>query len=224
MDVMTRDPPEDPDAQHTVTDFLDYTEYLPSDLVRSLTLIGNLDESYLAAAGAVHDLSKEYGSLPSLPPNKRQSAQALRQHISHNLDYAISCRESAHGEATRLFEMVDRHYNRLTSIITKLRALPKPPSRDPTPVPRSPKQLAKRLLRELLYGLMAQGLQRLQGDLQPNLKSGIEAAKSQCLVKCFHHQTRTLHFHSQTRIGNQYRHHPFQCLHLVLEGRASQPG
>ena len=143
MDVMTRDTPEDPDAQHTVTDFLDYTEYLPSDLVRSLTLIGNLDESYLAAAGAVHDLSKEYGSLPSLPLNKRQSAQALRQDISHNLDYAISCRESAHGEATRLFEMVDRHYNRLTSIITKLRALPKPPSRDPTPVPRSPQAARK---------------------------------------------------------------------------------
>ena len=143
MDAMTGDAPEDPDAQHTVTDFLDYTEYLPSDLVRSLTLLGNLDENYLAAAGAVHDLSKDYGSLPSLPPNERPSAQALRREISHNLDYAISCRESAHGEATRLFEMVDRHYNRLNSIITKLHALPKPPSRDPTPVPRSPQATRK---------------------------------------------------------------------------------
>ena len=140
---MTRDPPEDPDAQHTVTDFLDYTEFLPSDLVRSLTLIGNLDESYLGAADTVHELSKEYGSLPSLPPSERQSAQYLRKGISRNLDYAISCRESAYGEATRLFEMVDRHYNRLTSIITKLHALPKPPSRDPTPVPRSPRAIRK---------------------------------------------------------------------------------
>lgn len=34
----------DPDAQATVTDFLDFTEYLPSDMIRSLTLIGKLDE------------------------------------------------------------------------------------------------------------------------------------------------------------------------------------
>ena len=138
MEVMPRDAPEDPDAQATITDFLDYTEYLPSDLARSLTLIGKLDEGYLAAAGTVHDLAKEYGSLPSIPPNKRPSSQALRYEISQNLDYAISSRESASGEASRLYEMVDRHYNRLTSIRTKLHALPKPPSRDPTPVPRSP--------------------------------------------------------------------------------------
>ena len=143
MEVLTADPPEDPDAQHTVTDFLDYTEYLPSDLVRSLTLIGKLDESYLGAAGEVHDLTKEYGSLPDIPLNQRRNTEDLRHQISHRLDHAISCRESAYGEATRLFEMVDRHYNRLTSIITKLHALPKPPSRDPTPVPRSPQATRK---------------------------------------------------------------------------------
>lgn len=134
---------EDPDAQHTVTDFLDYTEYLPSDLVRSLTLIGKLDDSYLTAANIVHDLTKEYGALPSLSTNNKPSPQALRHNISHNLDHAISCRESSYGEAIRLFEMVDRHYHRLISIITKLHALPKPPSRDPTPVPRSPQALRK---------------------------------------------------------------------------------
>ncbi|KAK4693158.1 hypothetical protein P7C71_g4190, partial [Lecanoromycetidae sp. Uapishka_2] len=135
--------PEDPDAQHTVTDFLDYTEYLPSDLVRSLTLIGKLDESYLTAADTVHDLTKEYGALPTTSPTKKAKPQALRSEISHNLDHAISCRESSYGEATRLYEMVDRHYHRLTSIITKLHALPKPPSRDPTPVPRSPQAVRK---------------------------------------------------------------------------------
>lgn len=146
----------------------------PSEI---LTLIGNLDESYLGAADTVHELSKEYGSLPSLPPSKRQSAQYLRKGISRNLDYAISCRESAYGEATRLFEMVDRHYNRLTSIISKLHALPKPPSRDPTPVPRSPRAIRKTPLPELLYGSMAQGLQHPPEDLQPNLRSGIEAGR-----------------------------------------------
>ena len=142
LDVMTRGetPPEDPDAQHTVTDFLDYTEYLPSDLVRSLTLIGKLDESYLTAVDTVHYLSKDYGSLPAMSPSKNSpvQAQTLRQEISHNLDHAMSCREASYGEASRLCEMVDRHYNRLSNIISKLHALPKPPSRDPTPVPRSP--------------------------------------------------------------------------------------
>lgn len=145
MEVIKRGdtPSEDPDAQHAVTDFLDYTEYLPSDLTRSLTLIGKLDESYLTATGAVHELSKDYGILPKLSPRKGTSARAqdLRHEISHNLDHAISCREAAYGEASRLYEMVDRHYNRLSNIITKLHALPKPPSRDPTPVPRSPQAI-----------------------------------------------------------------------------------
>ena len=142
MEVIARGttPPQDPDAQHTVTDFLDYTEYLPSDLTRSLTLIGKLDESYLTAAEQVHELAKDYGSLPSMSPRKGSiaQAQALRLEISQNLDYAMSCRESSFGEASRLYEMVDRHHSRLTNIISKLHALPKPPSRDPTPVPRSP--------------------------------------------------------------------------------------
>ena len=142
MEVMARGdtPPEDPDAQHTVTDFLDYTEYLPSDLIRSLTLVGKLDESYLNAVDKVHEFSKDYGSLPSSKPRKGvvTQAQNLRRDISHNLNYAMSCREASYGEASRLYEMVDRHYKRLENIISKLHALPKPPSRDPTPVPRSP--------------------------------------------------------------------------------------
>ena len=143
MEVMIEDPPLDPDAQTTVTDFLDYTEYLPSDLARSLTLIRKLDGIYITAADTVHELTKEYGSLPDLSPDKRPSSHDLRQEISYNLDHAISCRESSYGEASRLFEMVDRHHNRLTSIISKLHALPKPPSRDPTPVPRSPQASRK---------------------------------------------------------------------------------
>lgn len=143
MEVMIEDPPVDPDAQATVTDFLDYTEYLPSDLARSLTLIRKLDGSYITAADTVHELTKEYASLPQFSPNKRPSSQDLRQDISYNLDHAISCRESSYGEASRLFEMVDRHCSRLNSIISKLHALPKPPSRDPTPVPRSPQASRK---------------------------------------------------------------------------------
>jgi len=133
---LTVDVPVDPDAQATVTDFLDYTEYLPSDLIRSLTLIRKLDQSYLASTSAVHNLTKVYGSLPSIPINERPDPVSLRSQISHDLDHAISARESSYAEASRLYDVVDRHYNRLTSIISKLQSLPKPPSRDPTPAPQ----------------------------------------------------------------------------------------
>ncbi|KAL8763613.1 MAG: hypothetical protein Q9184_000613 [Pyrenodesmia sp. 2 TL-2023] len=137
LEVLTGESPPDPDAQATVTDFLDYTEYLPSDLVRSLTLIGKLDEAYLDCTDDIHALTKAYGSLPNLPIAGRPNAQALRQQISYHLDRAINARESAFAEAARLYDAVDRHSSRLTSISSKLKALPKPPSRDPTPVPQA---------------------------------------------------------------------------------------
>lgn len=137
LHIIANDLPPDPDAQATVTDFLDYTEYLPSDLIRSLTLVKKLDELYLSSADEVHQLSAAYASLPNASSANRPSPQALRQQISQSLDFAISARESSYAEASRLYDMVDRHYNRLTSIISKLHALPKPPSRDPTPVPQA---------------------------------------------------------------------------------------
>ncbi|KAI4204144.1 MAG: hypothetical protein LQ350_001335 [Teloschistes chrysophthalmus] len=137
LDVLTGELPPDPDAQATVTDFLDYTEYLPSDLVRSLTLIGKLDDSYLDCTDQVHSLTKTYGALPNSSSATRQDAQSLRQQISYHLDRAINARESSFAEASRLYESVDRHSSRLTSIISKLNALPKPPSRDPTPAPQA---------------------------------------------------------------------------------------
>ena len=144
LDGIGEDLPVDPDAQATITDFLDYTEYLPSDLTRSLTLIGKLDESYLNFSNKVHELTKAYGSLPAIPANKRKNSQHLRYLISHDLEHAINARESSYAEATRLYDVVDRHYNRLTSIISKLHALPKPPSRDPTPAPQASSPQASR--------------------------------------------------------------------------------
>ena len=135
---MPQNKPEDPDAQATITDFLDYTEYLPSDLNRALTLIGKLDETYLERADKVHNLSRQYGTLAKASQVGDVDPKTLRRDISYNLAHATKARESAYGEAERLHEMVNRHYNRLAGIRTKLQALPKPPSRDPTPVPRSP--------------------------------------------------------------------------------------
>ena len=144
LEALTGEPHPDPDAQATVTDFLDYTEYLPSDLVRSLTLIGKLDESYLECVDEIHSISKTYGELPGLPASNRPHSQDLRRDISYHLDRAQSARESSYAEAARLYDAVDRHSSRLTSIISKLNALPKPPSRDPTPVPQARSPQASR--------------------------------------------------------------------------------
>ncbi|KKY16849.1 putative phd finger domain [Phaeomoniella chlamydospora] len=125
----------DPDAQATITDLLDFTEYYPSDLIRSLTLIRGLDSTYLNNSHAVHDLSRIYSALPSLPASCRPDSAALREQISFHLDRAIDARENTLAEATRAYEATLRNTNRLQSIVSKLKALPKPPSRDPTPQP-----------------------------------------------------------------------------------------
>lgn len=127
--------PFDPDAQATVTDFIDYTEYLPADLIRSLTLIRGLDETYLEATQKVHELTKIYGQLPDLPPESRPKPQDLREQISIQLDRALNAREASYAEACRLYDVVDRHFDRLGCIKKKLESLPKPPSREPTPPP-----------------------------------------------------------------------------------------
>lgn len=149
----------DPDAQATVTDFLDYTEYLPSDILRSLTLIRGLDETYQTNSYQVHNFTKQYGSLPSLPATERPDPLLLRSQVSGYLDTALNARESSYAEACRLFDVADRHYNRLNSIINKLHALPKPPSRDPTPIKSlSPEVKRSRSGRKIEHGTSTQRL------------------------------------------------------------------
>lgn len=146
------DGPFDPDAQATVTDYIDYTEYLPADLIRSLTLIRGLDERYLDAAQSVHDSTKTYGQLPDLTPDTRPDARTLRKDISTQIDSAINARESAYAEACRLYDVVDRHFNRLDCIRQKLNALPKPASREPTPVAPVPTATATKRSRSSKKG------------------------------------------------------------------------
>ncbi|GLI72985.1 hypothetical protein PoHVEF18_001171 [Penicillium ochrochloron] len=138
------DGPFDPDAQATVTDFIDYTENLPADIIRSLTLVRGLEDRYLDSAQDVHSLTRSYGQLPFLASDERPSAISMRKDISRHLDRAINARESAFAEANRLYDVVDRHFDRLSCIRQKLEALPKPPSREPTPLPEpTPKRVRK---------------------------------------------------------------------------------
>jgi hypothetical protein len=133
--------PSDPDAQATVTDFLDFTEYLPSDMVRSFTLIRDLDETYLKAYSGVDGLTKTYGKLPQLPTDGKPDPVKLRTDISQNLSEATRARVLASTEAIRMSNNVDRHYNRAKNILAKLQAMAEayPPSREPSPVSQKTK-------------------------------------------------------------------------------------
>lgn len=113
----------DPDAQTTVTDFLDFTEYLPADITRSLTLIGKLDQTYVAASAKVNDLTTTWGQLPSIVAHKRPSAVQLRAEISEQLNQALSSRVYAHAEAVRMTENVNRHYSKANILLAKLKKM-----------------------------------------------------------------------------------------------------
>ena len=145
-DVISNHGHIDPDAQATVTDFIDYTEYLASDLERALTLVGKLDHTYEDATDKIHKLLYEYCQLP-VGDDKRASvlqAQELRGRISNKVELALNVREASYTEATRLHDDMQRHRNRLASIYSKLLALPKPPSRDVTPQPIQSPQAIRR--------------------------------------------------------------------------------
>ncbi|EPE10273.1 phd-finger domain-containing protein [Ophiostoma piceae UAMH 11346] len=113
----------DPDAQATVTDFLDFTEYLPSDMARSLTLIGSLDQSYIDASSKVHELTDLWGKLPNVPAESRPEPVNLRADISARLNQGMSSRVYAHAEALRMAENVNRHYFRAKTILSKLQTM-----------------------------------------------------------------------------------------------------
>ncbi len=113
----------DPDAQTTVTDFLDFTEYLPADMMRSLTLIGKLDQTYTTASSNVHELTTRWGQLPNVAAEERPSPVRLRADISRNLNHAVNARTYAHAEAIRMAENVNRHYIRASTILSKLQTM-----------------------------------------------------------------------------------------------------
>ncbi|KAK0665998.1 hypothetical protein QBC41DRAFT_367204 [Cercophora samala] len=115
----------DPDAQATVSDFLDFTEYLPADMMRSLTLIGQLDQAYMDASNNIDDLTTQWGQLPGLPTGakSKNTPVELRSQVSENLHHALNSRVYSHAEAQRMAENVNRHLNRAKTIFAKLQAM-----------------------------------------------------------------------------------------------------
>ncbi|KAM3472285.1 hypothetical protein MY8738_008942 [Beauveria namnaoensis] len=113
----------DPDAQNTVTDFIDFTEYLPADVIRSLTLIGKLDETYYQASLKVDDLTTTWARLPSIPARERPVPLNIRADISKHLRHAVDSRTFAHTEAVRMSENVNRHYFKAKTLLEKLQTM-----------------------------------------------------------------------------------------------------
>jgi len=130
----------DPDAQATVTDFLDFTEYLPSDMMRSLTLIGKLDQTHADASSELDKLTTQWGELPTIPQGDKPNPVDLRARISETLLHAVGSRIYSHAEAVRMAENVNRHYKRAKTILAKLQAMMEnypPPEEQKSPVATS---------------------------------------------------------------------------------------
>lgn len=133
----------DPDAQATVTDFLEFTEHLPADMIRSLTLIGKLDRDHADHSTALHELTRLWGQLPALvaADDKQRGTGTgmgtgtgtgttttptparLRGDIADAVARTYDARLLAHAEAVRMADNVSRHVNRLKLIHAKLRTM-----------------------------------------------------------------------------------------------------
>lgn len=125
----------DPDISATLSDFLTYTEHLPSAVVRSMTLIETLNKKAAALQKQMHDLLTTYSMLPTMAADHGPDPVGMRRDISHAYDKLEECKRMSAAEAARIEDMVTRDARRLQLVSQKLKALPMPPSRDATPEP-----------------------------------------------------------------------------------------
>lgn len=125
----------DPDISATLSDFLTYTEHLPSSVIRSLTLIQTLNEKSYALQINIDQLLRIYGKLPEDTSTDAPDPTQLRFEISKAYNKLEECKRMSAAESVRIEDMVAKEAKRLTLVSKKLKALPMPPSRDPTPEP-----------------------------------------------------------------------------------------
>lgn len=130
---LSRPPPTDPDIQATLSDYLTYTEHFPSHLTRALALIEQQTVKTERKITSIHQDTTSYALLPTLSGDARPDPVELRKNISYALEEAEKACRMRVEEAARLDEMAKREKNRLDIVVTKLKAQPMPPSRDPTP-------------------------------------------------------------------------------------------
>jgi hypothetical protein len=127
----------DPDVQATLSDFLTYSEHLPSTIARSLFLIHSLNRKANDLTLDIHNLLSTYSNLPHATANATDAPDPvqLRRDISHAYDSLEKCKRMSAAEAARLEETVVKDATKLQLVQKKLKALPLPPERDATPDP-----------------------------------------------------------------------------------------
>ncbi|KAK4123866.1 hypothetical protein N657DRAFT_596733 [Parathielavia appendiculata] len=128
----------DPDAQATVSDFLDFTEYLPADIARALTLVGDLDHTYVDESTKLHDLTAAWGL-------EKSGAAELRVELADDVCHSVNQRAFALAESQRMIENVNRHHVRAKTIRGKLETMrenyPGPEEQKSPVTAKSPKML-----------------------------------------------------------------------------------
>lgn len=127
----------DPDIQATLSDFLTYSEHLPSTIARSLFLINSLNRKANDLTLEIHNLLSAYSNLPQTTANATDAPDPvqLRKDISLAYDSLEKCKRMSAAEAIRLEETVVKDATKLQLVQKKLKALPLPPERDATPDP-----------------------------------------------------------------------------------------
>ncbi|TGZ82123.1 hypothetical protein EX30DRAFT_394990 [Ascodesmis nigricans] len=157
--MATEAPPSpaiDPDVEATAREFIDYTEYLPSDVHRYLQRMRALETSHLNSYNQLDGKLQEFALLDS---RRRSDASAvvdsvsdkemeLRFQISKFLNSTVQARKEVAEEAGRFEQHIARHDSRIQAILSKLNEVVIP-SRDPTPEPvrhpepKNPEQRAR---------------------------------------------------------------------------------
>ncbi|KAI5804494.1 hypothetical protein EDC01DRAFT_779361 [Geopyxis carbonaria] len=138
----------DPEADAVAREFIDYTEYLPSDIARYLKRIRELGTTYATAYDELDAQLREFarhdsrqavngtrvtnGFNHNVVAAVSDKEMELRFRISKCLNTTVKGRKEVGEERERFKEHISRHQARASAIIDKLKEV-EIPSRDPTP-------------------------------------------------------------------------------------------
>ncbi|PWW73555.1 hypothetical protein C7212DRAFT_284731 [Tuber magnatum] len=141
----------DPDAVNITREFIDFTEFLPADMYRSLQLVRQLKKKAADHRRNVDSLCKEFASLPEqsrvLPPSldvpltdyacppMSERETELRIRISNAIKGAQFAHREAMAEAERASQNINRHHARIVAIyggLCKVTIPPDEPEHKPT--------------------------------------------------------------------------------------------
>lgn len=174
---ISKPPPTDPDIHATLSDYLTYTEHFPSHLTRALKLIAEQRRVAEDNIASIHRDTTAYALLPTLPKETRPDPVLLRKNVSYALEEAERACRMRVEEAKRLEEMALRESKRLDIVLTKLKAQPMPPSRDPTPEQQERPPLTSPNLKREILGVGTRGADVVVAEQRPGRRLDKAASK-----------------------------------------------